>query len=119
MSMGLAFVLLACVAAPVAAQPRSSFRGIIADSATYQPVRRAAILLGSDRSASMRRGENTRQTQFLLSGGASSRSIGLRAALPRALIHSLRLNVGVDMTGLLSRCEEGRVAWGSIDGESC
>ena len=95
MSMGLAFVLLACVAAPVAAQPRSSFRGIIADSATDQPVRRAAILLGSDRSASMRRGENTRQTQLLLSGGASSRSIGLRAALPRALIHSLRLNVGV------------------------
>ena len=23
------------------------------------------------------------------------------------------------MTGLVSRCEQGRVAWGSIDGESC
>jgi hypothetical protein len=31
----------------------------------------------------------------------------------------LQLNAGVDMTGLLSRCDGGRVAWGSIDGESC
>jgi protocatechuate 3,4-dioxygenase beta subunit len=50
-SLGLLFVLLALVGAPLAAQPRSSFRGTIADSATGQPVRRAAVLLGADRHA--------------------------------------------------------------------
>ena len=30
-----------------------------------------------------------------------------------------QLDWGVDMTGLVSRCGGGRVAWGSIDGESC
>jgi len=39
---------------------------------------------------------------------------------PRALLSiALQLNLGVDMTGLLSRCDGGRVAWGRIDGESC
>lgn len=31
----------------------------------------------------------------------------------------LQVNLGVDMTGLVSRSAEGHVAWGSIDGESC
>ena len=39
---------------------------------------------------------------------------------PRALLSiALQLNLGVDMTGLLSRCDGGRVACGLIDGESC
>jgi len=43
----------------------------------------------------------------------------MKRASRALLLIALQLNLGVDMTGLLSRCEEGRVAWGSIDGESC
>jgi len=35
------------------------------------------------------------------------------------VILRLQQNLGVDMTGLLSRCDGGRVARGGIDGESC